>query len=567
MPTTPTPTLAPPRGRPLAACLTLLLLPYHLGSAAAPTYSSQPAFRASPSAKLSETHATCATRWAALAAPYRNLTQVLVVDWHSLGFRGLGDMFHTELRALRAGVASGRATFAARNLPGVCHPPSPACRFDASVFLGAVSDGATGEGLAWEWSSATERAVELAQTALGQPSTPVVFHLTHRAQSAGFVRHDTGATLPGPLAGFAAVLAHPLVRDLPYVRLVVSLVDGPVYDSVEELDEDLWGALTGPPPGELADPCADAFFMFPRRRLQRLLLPPLARLDSARAAGGAVVGLHVRTGYADLASGVAGTQAVPPPPPAPPAPTGRAAWEALDFLHTDCEAVGADAGARPLIHLRSSPAWSEGLVSAAGQTRPGACFWWDAPAKAMVDSGGASCGVPPPWLAAAALGAPHGFVSSLLRCGAAAAANVSAVPAAALLYLAGDLPALHTLVAADPALAAHVVTAGLDAGTIGHVSAAWHRCSGARCSWAEGPGGAWSRTLVDLYMLGATDAVVRTGTSTFVDGAALKRVVRPLAVAVMEGTMWPPWLQSEFRGLLYSLSHALVLGNSSAEVR
>lgn len=272
--------------------------------------------------------------------------------------------------------------------------------------------------------------------------------------------------------------------------------------------------------------CLDAAFLAPLPAFQRTLLPHLGRLDAARAGGGAAVALHVRSGYADHVSSGAPSAAAAASAPLPQ-PFGAsqrravhaAQWARLNAAYTPCGAQAAPPNATCL-------AWSEGALTA-------------------IATGGASC-------AAAASGvALHlsfhtetgesgdGALGSLLPCAAYAAASRAPGGAAApwLLFAAGDLPPFFLLANRSEALAGHVATSE---GLLGHVSFS-RVCvvrpgaeAGQKACRATGvdPGGAWTRTMVDWFMLGACDVLLRLGGSSF-----------PGAVGSRRGGGHPFWAQ------------------------
>ena len=108
-------------------------------------------------------------------------------------------------------------------------------------------------------------------------------------------------------------------------------------------------------------------------------------------------------------------------------------------------------------------------------------------------------------------GRGQGAARGLTRVGAgarrlAAAADASS-PAWGLLVLS-DSPALPSLASALPALRGLVVTSE-GAGRIGH-SAFTKSCSAsAGCEYGADPGGAWTRSVVDFYLAGCVDGLVR----------------------------------------------------------
>lgn len=209
-----------------------------------------------------------------------------------------------------------------------------------------------------------------------------------------------------------------------------------------------------------ATPCVSSF-LFASPRLQLLLLPLLQRIDATRASGGKVVGLHVRSGYADFTPDE--TLAAKPL-------TLHQAWTALDDLYESVE--------------------------------------WNQQTSDYLKSGGLQCSAS----SAATLGRLQGAFSVLVNC----ALRKARQNAHWLVYVAGDLLVLSELCSRQPGLSAHVVSAP---GRHGHVSE--HRlCQ--TCVTTANPDGAWDRTFVDMWILGAVDEVVRMGHSTFFGAVELR---------------------------------------------
>jgi len=325
------------------------------------------------------------------------------------------------------------------------------------------------------------------------------------------------------------LLAHPEVRDLPWVRLVFGAPGEAPQPSIEAIEEDDWATLVGPSAGNevqgLEPGCATSFFMRPTPRLQHRLQigGPLPEMDAARAAGRGVAALHVRTGYADAVGSAgasqhellsvyrpldAATAAQPELALRGPSLNAAEAWRLLDGLVVRCTAQHSNV-----------------------TTLPG-CFDWPEETQQYIDSAGAACGKT---LGGSALdglalsGSPAGFFSTLMRCAAAAAADHSSQSSPPAVYVAGDLPALHALVAHDSAL--HGSAFAAQAGSVGHVSSTM-QCSTAAgatgCLRGRDPGGAWTRTMVDAYMISVCDVVISHGQSVFVSGFVAYRVPRPL---------------------------------------
>lgn len=129
------------------------------------------------------------------------------------------------------------------------------------------------------------------------------------------------------------LLQHPSVRGLPWVRLALRTHDLDVFQrsqtmlvsprapepgaetqNAAEADAELarraCGAAASAGPGALGmgkgtgmvpEDCGIPVFFYPLPRLQRLIHPHLPVLDAVRRGCGSVVGIHFRSGYADMA--------------------------------------------------------------------------------------------------------------------------------------------------------------------------------------------------------------------------------------------------------------------------
>jgi hypothetical protein len=502
-----------------------------------------------------------------LTLPGRSLSAArffcAAADWNSLGLNGLGNSLEHYARALLTGALAGRAPFSLRNR-AQCGADAACVQVDPGRYFGAPRGAAAGGGVApWRWSARV--ADELTRRGVNET------FLQLDEDSVGFVDHASGLRVPGGL-DLMALLAHPDVAPRPWVR--VQLPSG--YDNGTRLAVvnalwaagvpgagGVWGGLMS---ARLADAlnarlaaqateacpvaarrkCGFASFLFPLPAFQRTLEPYVRRLDEARAAGAAAVAVHVRSGYADhvaMAGAVSGA-AVKLPAAAAAAAGGTLhaqLWARLNAAYTPCaDAAAADAA-----------------------TAEAPCVAWSPAAAAGIASGGASCGAAADSHAAASGAAtpaafnfgdevvPPGPLSSFVACAASRAlrdsANATSSSSLAsppwLIYVAGDLPPLFLLANASAALAGHVLTAE---GALGHASSST-LCRVAAgttvraCAPAgEDPGGAWTRAMLDVYMLGACDILLRLGSSSF-PGAALVRVFPTAAAAGARAAPPPDW--------------------------
>ena len=291
-----------------------------------------------------------------------------------------------------------------------------------------------------------------------------------------------------------------------------------------------------------ASKCEAFSFLRPRRKLQQMLAPVLRNLDALHAERGRVCGVHVRTGYPDwvaLAS----------------LPNGSAtsAWR---------QAAAVEAGA-----LTYSSQWKllEGYLdecTAAPSKDTVPCFSWRhpfpgrAPTAADVPRlcgarsadvngslhlpgnrtlaavvlcatrlGGVSSGPNSPAGKPTAVGVHtsrntvRAFSASHHASHLPAARGAGHVRPSGLLVL-GDAPGVVSLLREHPQL--QVVHTSLTGGALGHTQ--FDAACAADCArHTPDPQGGWSRTVLDFYLGGLSDAFVSALDSTFLDGAVLQR--------------------------------------------
>jgi hypothetical protein len=510
---------------------------------------------------------SCLPTFAAVEERYRALERVFVLDFHSMAQpEGPGSIFRRQLHVLTETVHAERAMFVQRNAPGACASANAShCHFDPSRYLAGES------GFSWRWSSRTQRAVSAVMARRGA----VESHLYVDFVGNGYVFPEDSVRFSAEQLNFTALLAHPSVVAKPWVTLHFARPPGAAdasflpWGSYEAGEP--WEAVLGHGEPRNYSQCYAAAFSSPSRTLQAKLLPHLRRMDAARAAGGAVVGIHLRSLYADFVADMpwiretlAAAATAAASKQASDDVAGVSGWTQLDCMYPDCEpameaANIADAvAARPPIYLR--PPVDQAL-SCGGVARTPLCHYWSAESKVVIDSGGMACGTPGDSAAGLALGEDRrGAVSAAVRCAFAEAEARSTEPSALLLYVAGDLPALHALIAAHPQLRNVSLFAE---GAVGHASSN-SLCSGGgagarTCVSGADPSGAWSRTMVDMYMLGACDALVRLGISTFVTGFVNARLAgRTQPQRELAGDPWEPKHIQEQARLLYRLSNAIV---------
>ena len=241
---------------------------------------------------------------------------------------------------------------------------------------------------------------------------------------------------------------------------------------------------------EVALKCETFAFMQPRPKLMAPLLPHLKALQPFQR----VVGVHLRTGYADWAyrndDSYFATNATRPQ-------SLLSHWATLDTYFRDCKR---------------------------GQSGP--CFNWLEPRHGhrprhsdAMRCGGTRVRRTPPF----PLGAPRGFLNSLMLCGIRIAQSLTSIDNSKRLAGKGgkregtsswgllvlsDAPAIPSLAESLPSLAGRIVSTAAS-GQLGHSSFDRSCSTRSGCSLGADPGGAWTRSLVDFYLAGAADGFVK----------------------------------------------------------
>ena len=246
--------------------------------------------------------------------------------------------------------------------------------------------------------------------------------------------------------------------------------------------------------------CETFSFMQPRPHMIQALVPLLKRLEPYDY----LVGVHLRTGYADWAfrnddtffpsKGSKNAVAAPPTKW-----TLSEHWQMLDRYFNDCQS---------------------------GQLGP--CFNWVAPRKGVPPTrdDALRCGLEsqkwrnraggPGQLWTDLEGAPQGFLASMLLCaarlGQAMALSSQHQDGAAKrwgILVLSDSPAFPSLATRLPALRDRAVhTAGTGAGQLGHSSFSRSCSMKTGCAKGRDPGGTWTRSLVDFYLAGVANGFV-----------------------------------------------------------
>ena len=480
-----------------------------------------------PPSTISRSVAAARASWERLcassqcAAASRAVTQVelhqqnetaplFVLDWTGWLGSGLGDVLSRYyLRPLAACALSGRACYVRRNEPS-CGIRGSVCYFQPGDYLG------TRDGAEWRWTAEREarlRAAGVRETVL-----------TLRANLSGFDGPDGLLISAGNVA---AVLLDPRVASLPWLTVRAEadgLHSGSALDTLSgwSLAEAISRALASAQPphcdASLSLRCLEAAFTEPLPELHAALSPHLAALDAALAAGEASVGVHLRSGYADYAT----------------RPDDLFIDEPVPLGYWSSESGGGSSGTTSDDSVAARWQSLESSFRGCQDSEPGHCVVWDAASDAALHSWGRSCAPDrddgaghSPLIHNLRAEVGGGRLAAALACAVAAAGSGAVRP---YIYVAGDLPPFCALANRTRALAR---TVHVSAGELGHV--AYHRvCRGRSRSRhldcknsPEGdPGGAWLRALVDMYMLGAVDTLVRVGApSSFTLGAVRARRV------------------------------------------
>ena len=458
---------------------------------------------------------------------------------------GLGNSLpHFTRQVLTACLLSDRACFSQRDNAD-CPQGADCVHVDPGLYLG------TWGSMSWRLTDAVRQA---------RDSRDVVkLDLHFSTAFAGFEDPSQKLAVNGPL-DVLTLLQHPAVREASWVTLNAPSLNGQhdvnaLWRNASEVKINGWwdGCIAAGPidhaveaavaqqvtacPVYKARQCLARFFQQPTPALQSALVPHVARLDAARAAGGAEVCVHVRSGYADHVTsltpvapdqtGTAGAVLMSSAPPPPVQPSQATLWRQLDDTYPPCPELNSTNGT----NVASPPAPQP--------DRP-PCLEFTGPAKSAMSTGAASCavlrnnsmhagnisaGVARAFLDIDAGGA-SGVTSSFMACAATWAESASpAGPGAPfLVFVAGDLPPLFVLANLSSTLSGHIDTAE---GAFGHVSfAKLCRGNGAarECSSAQAdPMGAWTRAFVDLYMIGSCDRLLRLGGSSYIEVALARR--------------------------------------------
>lgn len=281
-----------------------------------------------------------------------------ITNWDR-NMNGIGKNIVHWVAPLFHSLRAGRPAFIHRNPHGCGRD----CLFDPADYFGLVGN------VEWRWTREAECYVRRLMAARGvgeRVFTVVTAADGDRSRPTGVRDDATGEHIAMP--GFVTLtfLQHPAVRAHPWVRLrfqpsspgaarnavllgmhsVLRMVgeapDGEGRRNAEAAERDAARqACPGAPEGTLLrveEDCAMGVFFYPLPRLQRLVAPKIPMVDAVRRACGSVVGLHFRSGYADIAADPPWRELGKRPLPARVTHEAviRRAWGALHALTAPC---------------------------------------------------------------------------------------------------------------------------------------------------------------------------------------------------------------------------------------
>jgi hypothetical protein len=428
-------------------------------------------------------------------ALYSSLDRVLLFRWNGLVLNGPGNTLGDFTRILATGAHFERATFSERNVAFCGEDGHRACASSPGTYFAVAGP----KQLTWEWTPEVAKAVKERHETMVEFST----------EEQGFLRQDTGAVLP--VMSLVDLLKQ--AQDVPFVVVSFKEETSWAFDYLVEgrHRNEAWIAYIQMDQQKIPERCSYAPFLAASPYLQRLVLPSLTRVDSVKAAGGGVVGIHVRSGYADHTP----DPLVGKMPNVSLEELETENWSMLDYMYAtcgDCPQCKEDAQ----------------LAQQLGVVKPEVCWRWnDATHDMMRDT-----------RLAIRLGHERGLFSTLVN-KAVQVASATA-PDHWLIYLAGDLPVLGVLFSKHNVLGPRHITGP---GAHGHVSKG-ETCKldrrGERvCLRGVNPGGSWDRTYVDMWMLASVDEIVRFGATSFVNAVFL-RVHWPMKETLFAGELIPP---------------------------
>ena len=432
------------------------------------------------------------------AQRHQSLDRLIVIDGSKFRWEGLGNSGTRWMGLLRWGYATGRAVF--------LKIAKDETRMDIGDYF--VGYG----GVDWNWAS-QRAAIRRKLYARGVRPVVLEYGCAKRAPPGcgiARLRHPRNRSVVAELAEPKELIEWMRSSSSPpWIKLVLNQQDSieHSYGRPEALRTVL--PLTSCPiptaknfrDREKCLKCETFSFMQPRPHMIQALVPLLKRLETYDY----LVGVHLRTGYADWAfrnddtffpsKGSKNAVAAPPTKW-----TLSEHWQMLDRYFNDCQS---------------------------GQLGP--CFNWVAPRKGVPPTrdDALRCGLEskkwrnraggPGQLWTDLEGAPQGFLASMLLCaarlGQAMALSSQHQDGAAKrwgILVLSDSPAFPSLATHLPALRDRAVhTAGTGAGQLGHSSFSRSCSMKTGCAKGRDPGGTWTRSLVDFYLAGVANGFVK----------------------------------------------------------
>eukprot|EP00854_Cymbomonas_tetramitiformis_P027788 gene27788-34322_t len=403
---------------------------------------------------------------------YRADGDILVLDMNMVRRSGLGNTMDRYVGLMAAGMYSSRATFlAVRN----CTSSPQECPFDASHYFEARS-------FDWSWAESRARVAERMEA---RGVSEAVFVSSGRDE---FWSSKLGIHVSGNVLDF---LDAPQVQALPWVTVVIEN-ETPIWDgfskalraSERRLLER--GACKGP---HRFAKCLWYSVLQPKRAVRNELVPLLTRLAvGAVDARQGPLCAHSRAGFADFA-GTYRTfrQSESQQFRLHSAPkTLREAWQRYDALFSNC-ALEASVGALGYGCVEWSPT----------------ADFSECPPTGTAVTEDANGSVPPQFDLMMGTNGTFSHIATCLGRAASLAGSGEGGLGNWSVFVTGDIESFNRLLELTPSFRGHVV---LSPGEIGHASMAW-KCrinvtTGHKdCVTGHDPGGAWSKSVIDYYIV------------------------------------------------------------------
>eukprot|EP00854_Cymbomonas_tetramitiformis_P018606 gene18606-22217_t len=412
---------------------------------------------------------------------------VFVLDLNGKKRNGLGNSIQGYAQLLAAGLYSSRAAYL--SVPSCVDNPSD-CTFDPSEFLQARS-------FDWSWSK-NRAGVEQRMAAKGVKE--VIFLATGKHD---FVSEDGSITVQGDLLDF---LDDPSVIVLPWVTVKavsMSPLIGGFVRAYKGVRDRFLQMETCQNMGSFTRCVTYAGFQ-PKPLLRKKIAPILAQLENTEFGPQCV---HTRFGLSDFAASsntfeqrersayFHNVESL----------SGRERWQLFDALLSSCPKNGASQGEYGCIE------WVSGDTDFTGCPGDGSNELDMAQASNFDAQTGS-----------------NGIASHVVKClgreatrpfgGGGSSRNWT-------VFIAGDMAGFPALLDMAPGFTGHVVTS---AGRVGHTTHAsqchLNKATGKKdCITGSDPGGAWSKSLVDYYVLGLCKHIFHLGTpSSYMTAAGMR---------------------------------------------